>query len=221
MNLQEIRSHPAFPFVLPYLIFGLSGLLHNIHPLAIYFTYALKTILVASILIIFWRSYSLSWPRPAQLLGSIAVGLLVLAAWILPYELLTKPENLTTAYNPAAHFENTLLITLLITIRILGATLTVPLMEEIFIRGFLQRYLIDQDFKTVPHGTYTHFSFWTTTAIFALAHGTEWHVGILAGTIFGAWYIYTRSLTAVIIAHAITNLALGLYVVISGKTYFW
>ncbi len=221
MNIQIIRTHPAFPFILPYLLFGFIGLLHGTHPLAIYFTYALKTALVTWVLILFWHRYPLAWPRPWHFLGSLAVGLIALAAWVLPYELLTKPENLTTAYNPSEHFENPLIIISLIAIRMIGASITVPLMEEIFIRGFLQRYLVHQDFKNVALGTYTHLSFWATTAIFALAHGSEWHVAIIVGIIFGGWYIYTRSLTAVILAHAVTNFALGLYVIISGKTYFW
>jgi CAAX prenyl protease-like protein len=221
MNIQHIRTHPAFPFVLPYLLFGLIGLLHSVHPLAIYITYALKTVLVSWALISFWSSYPLAWPSFMHILGSLAVGLLALAAWILPYELFTKPEDLTTAYNPSEHFENSLIVTSLIAIRMIGASVTVPLMEEIFIRGFLQRYLIHQDFKKIALGAYTHFSFWVTTAIFALAHGSEWHVAAIVGIIFGAWYLYTHSLTAVILAHAVTNFVLGLYVIISGKTYFW
>jgi CAAX prenyl protease-like protein len=221
MNIQLISTHPAFPFLLPYILFGLIGLLHGIHPLAIYLTYPLKTVIVSWVLILFWRQYPLVWLRPIHLLGSLIVGLMALAAWVLPYEALTKPEDLNTAYDPSADFKNPLIIISLVAIRILGATVTVPLMEEIFIRGFLQRYIIHQDFKNVPLGTYTHTSFWLTTAIFALTHGTEWHVALITGIIYGAWYIYTRSLTAVILAHAMTNFGLGFYVIISGKTYFW
>lgn len=172
-------------------------------------------------LLVFWKTYPISRLNLKITLGSIAVGLLCLIAWILPYEHLIPADQLTTAYNPSAHFKNQLLVISLLTIRLIGASFTVPLMEELFIRGFLQRYLIKSDFQNVPIGTYTHFSFWTTTALFALTHGSEWHVALLAGVIFGAWYIFTKNLTAVILAHATTNFTLGLYVILSGKTHFW
>ncbi len=94
-------------------------------------------------------------------------------------------------------------------------------MEEAFTRGFLQRFLVSSEFEKVPQGTYTHLSFWATTAFFAFAHGGEWIVAIPTAIIFGAWYCHTRSLSSVMIAHGVTNLLLGLYVVWSQKWYFW
>jgi CAAX prenyl protease-like protein len=221
MNLSQLQAHPAFPFVVPYVLFALVGLGHGLHPLAIYVTYALKTALVSWALIHCWKRYPLRWLSLRDFWGAVAVGLLGLAAWVLPYEFLSNPAQLTTAYDPAAHFENRALVVLLICIRVIGATFTVPLMEEIFIRGFLQRYLCNSQFDAVPIGSYTHFSFWFTTVVFAITHGSEWHVAFIVGIIFGVWYIYTRSLSAVVVAHAVTNFALAIYVIVSGKTYFW
>lgn len=47
----------------------------------------------------------------------------------------------------------------LIIIRLLGAAAIVPVMEELFWRSFLLRYLISPEFKKVGAGTFSWFSF--------------------------------------------------------------
>jgi hypothetical protein len=45
--------------------------------------------------------------------------------------------------------------------------------------------------------------------------------GILAGAIYNLLLYYTKSLSQCVLAHAVTNLALGFFVLLSQKWYFW
>ena len=104
--------------------------------------------------------------------------------------------------------------------RIAGAVLVVPLMEELFWRSFLIRYIIDKNFDTVPMGTFTWASFLFTVVLFGFEHNYIL-AGIMAGIIYNLLLYKTRSLAHCVLAHAVTNLALAIYVVSTGKWQFW
>jgi CAAX prenyl protease-like protein len=107
-----------------------------------------------------------------------------------------------------------------IAVRMLGLVGLVPLIEELFWRSFLIRWLIDQDFARVPIGRVTPLAAVATSVLFALAH-PEWLPALLTGLLW-AWLLrQTRSLGACVISHAVANLALGLYVIISGDWRYW
>ena len=109
-----------------------------------------------------------------------------------------------------------------IAIRILGASIVVPLVEEIFWRGYLMRYLIKDDFLSVPIGTFTKKSFILTLICFVLVHRVfEWPGAIAVGAIYGYYVVKTGSLRGVIVAHGVTNLLLGIYVLQTGQFWWW
>ncbi|MEZ6133230.1 MAG: CAAX prenyl protease-related protein [Planctomycetaceae bacterium] len=111
-----------------------------------------------------------------------------------------------------------------LSVRFLRLVVVVPLVEEIFWRGFLMRFLInpDGDFQDVPFGTHHNTSLIVVTALFVLAHAP---VDYAAATIYGLlayWLaVRTKSLAACVLMHAVANLLLGLYVVISGQWGYW
>lgn len=104
--------------------------------------------------------------------------------------------------------------------RVAGAVLVVPLMEELFWRSFLLRYLVNADFEHVPLGRFTWGSFLTTTVLFGLEHHL-FLAGMIAGAVFSIVLYKTRSLAQCVLAHAVTNLALACYVLYTGNWYFW
>ena len=57
----------------------------------------------------------------------------------------------------------------------------VPIMEELFWRGFLMRFLIHSQFERLSLGQYRPVSFFVTTACFAAVHGVEWPLAVIAG----------------------------------------
>ncbi|MEA3187909.1 MAG: protease family protein, partial [Chthoniobacter sp.] len=113
-------------------------------------------------------------------------------------------------------------------LRFLRLVIVVPLLEEIFWRGFLLRDLIDRDFEKVPMGAWSAKSFAVVTFLFGLAHwGAAWWPGpdfvpaLFAGAIFNGVAYRTRSLGSCILAHAVTNLLLGIYILRTGQWGFW
>ena len=72
----------------------------------------------------------------------------------------------------------------------------IPILEELFWRGWLMRWLIDKEFLKVPLGMYVSSSFWLVALLFASEHGPYWEVGLIAGAIYNWWIVRTRNLAA-------------------------
>jgi CAAX prenyl protease-like protein len=96
------------------------------------------------------------------------------------------------------------------------------MLEEIFWRGWLARWLINaDDFTAVKLGTFTTSSFLIASVLFASEHGPYWEVGLLAGFIYNWWIMRTRSLADCIVAHGVTNALLSGYVLKTGQWEYW
>jgi len=108
----------------------------------------------------------------------------------------------------------------LIAVRLIGAAVVVPVMEELFRRFFLMRYLINPDFRSVPMGAFSWFSFLGVAILFGLKHQRV-VVGIAVGLLYNLLLIRQKNLKGVILAHAVTNLGLGIYVVATASWMFW
>lgn len=107
-----------------------------------------------------------------------------------------------------------------IVVRMAGFALLVPLIEELFWRSFLIRWLIDPDFRRVPVGRVTPMAAVVSSVFFALVH-PEWLPALLTGLLW-AWLLWwTRSLMACVVSHAVANLALGIYVIVAQDWKFW
>jgi hypothetical protein len=107
-----------------------------------------------------------------------------------------------------------------IVVRLAGSSLIVPMLEEVFFRSFLYRFLANPDFEREPLGRFAWKPFLITSAIFALEH-REWLAGLLCGFAYQGLVCRKQRLGDAITAHAITNLLLGLWVVWRGAWHFW
>jgi CAAX prenyl protease-like protein len=157
---------------------------------------------------------------------SVALGLAVCALWI-------APDALVPGWRDHWLFQNAVtgriktsippqeLTPLMLALRTARAALLVPVIEELFWRGWLPRWLQDTRFSKIPLGQYTPVAFWATAVLFALEHGPFWEVGLLCGIIYNWWMRRTRSLGDLVLVHAVTNLALSLYVIATGRWMFW
>ena len=105
--------------------------------------------------------------------------------------------------------------------RVLESAILVPVIEELFWRGWLMRWVIRADFESVPMGQYTALSFWSVAVLFASEHGPYWDVGLITGVIYNWWMLRTRNLWDCILMHAVTNGALAAYVVVGGHWQYW
>jgi CAAX prenyl protease-like protein len=100
--------------------------------------------------------------------------------------------------------------------------IVVPLVEEIFWRGFLLRYLVREDFTAIPFGSSSRFSFWAVVVAFTAVHApVDWPAAFLTGILFNLLAVRTRSLAACVTAHAVANLALGVYICATKQWGFW
>lgn len=179
--------------------------------------YPLKTLIVAVALFICWKAYEPF--RPGHHISAMAVGLLVLILWVLSEGYLPTIKTDTSPFVPFEQM-NPIQAYIWITIRLMGAAVVVPIMEELFWRGFLIRWIINSDFRRVGIGQFTWTSFIITSVLFGVEHN-RWVVGILAGVLFNLLLYRTKSLYACIIAHGVTNLGLGVYVLSTQKWGFW
>ena len=110
---------------------------------------------------------------------------------------------------------------LMLVLRAMRASLLVPVVEELFWRGWLPRWMQDLQFADVPLGKYTPLAFWATAVLFATEHGPFWEVGLVCGIIYNLWMQKTRSVGDLVLTHATTNLALSLYVIATQRWMFW
>ncbi|MDD2900213.1 MAG: CAAX prenyl protease-related protein [Desulfuromonadaceae bacterium] len=188
----------------------------------LYYLYPVKSVTVAALLYFFRDRYSeLSFRDLADIpvtFATFGVGLLVFALWI-KMDWTLGAAGVPQGFNPALLPGRNVQIVMTI-IRIAGAVLVVPLMEELFWRSFMIRYIVDKNFDSVRIGTFTWASFLVTVALFGLEHNYV-YAGLMAGVIYNLLLYRTRSLAQCVLAHAVTNLALGVYVVITGKWQFW
>ena len=185
----------------------------NAYPIA----YAIKIGLVVLVSLLCrdaWRDLK---PRPSPVAIAIAIvlGLIVAAAWVgldglyPPIPFLGKRAG----YDPAVLAPASRAAYL--SARFFGLVLVVPLIEELFWRSFLVRWLINPDFLAEPIGRVTAMAAALTSIGFALEH-PEWLPALLTGAAWAGLLWWSKSITACVISHAAANLALGLYVVKTG-----
>jgi CAAX prenyl protease-like protein len=184
-----------------------------------YWVYPLQAVVCGALLVWFWRSYD--WGARWHVLAGLLTGLVVLALWISPQWLLGQPPR-TEGFNPDTFAESPALWWSTVALRFLRLVVIVPLVEEIFWRGFLLRYVINEDFAKVPFGTFSWLSFGVVTVMFRLAHwGPDFIPALITGAIYNFLAIRTRSLACCVLAHAVTNLGLGLYIMQTRQWGFW
>ncbi len=105
-------------------------------------------------------------------------------------------------------------------IRLAGSAFVIAVIEEFFWRGFLYRWLISRDFLRVKLNRVDWESAAWVCVLFGLAH-LEWLAAIVTGVLYLAMMIKTRDVWAVAMAHVITNLLLGIYVLNNDAYMFW
>ncbi|MES2568856.1 MAG: CAAX prenyl protease-related protein [Verrucomicrobiota bacterium] len=234
---------PFFAFFLPPALSGLINLFFEgqahwmvAHPE--YWIHPAQLLLCGTLLAHYWHFYE--WRRPHGVLFALFIGILALVIWVVPQLLFQEFPHFasgiapldkalhswaaprTKGFDPAffgaegwPYFAN-------LTVRFLRLVIIVPLVEEIFWRGFLLRYLVRNDFLQVPVGTFERNSCLLVALFFMLEHQPpDYPAALVTGFLFNAVAYRTGSLSACVLTHAVTNLLLGIYVLQSGQLGFW
>ena len=218
-----IRSrHPAIPYALPFLVFIALLALNQAIPIPAWLRFVVSIAAICAVSLPTLRV------APTKPLLSIILGIAVFFIWV-------GPDYLFPTWHHSILFSNALVghpagntppadqhNAAFLFFRIAISVVAVPILEELFWRGWLMRWLIDADrFDRVPLGAYAPFAFWIVAALFASEHGSFWDVGFVTGIVFNWWMVRTRNLWDCIIAHAVTNAVLALYVVGAGQWQYW
>ena len=211
-------------YVLPMAVFLGFLWLQTKFPAHYALLYGLKTVATAAVLILLWNQFTkIRWNL--WWLGLI-VGVLGTFQWIGMQLWLQRHfaffSPATDAFDPLEYFHNYNALLCFIGYRMLGAVLVVPFMEELFWRDYLWRQLLaPNDFKLASIGEWSPLALLIVSGAFATVHGNWWLTAIVWGLMVGGLLVYTKSLGACIIAHATTNLLLGLYVLKYHDWAFW
>lgn len=221
-RLQQLWQKTWLPYVLPFVLFLLLTEPARFFPALSPYLYIAKTLLVGTLLWFWRKKYAADFSTGLsfkEFLTAFSCGIVVLVIWIAPEKYLFQVGQ-SAAFNPYALGESQVAAIGLLGVRLIGSSLVVPVMEELFWHSFLMRYLIHPDFHSVPMGAFTWFSFIGVAVFFGLEHHRVL-VGIIAGLLYGLLLLRQKNLKGVIVAHGVTNLGLGIYVVVTGNWMFW
>jgi membrane protease YdiL (CAAX protease family) len=218
------------PFLIPYAIYtGIASLPESwLSPEQSY----LARLLGAGIAVAWaWRRYPrLAGPRSPA--ASVGVGALVGVVGTVAWVMLVRPFASAELSPPSAQT---------CVLRLLAATLLVPLFEEVLMRGYVLRIGVQWDrarlegardpfgvafdersIHDVEPGAWTLAAVAGSTLLFTLGHSVaEWPAAVVYGLGMAALWIWRRDLLSCIVAHAVTNFTLGLYVITTGSWEVW
>ena len=136
-----------------------------------------------------------------ELFWGFLVGIVVLVAWVWPEQFeWYRKWCIYGDGGTSAIAESDMVLKL---VRLVGSAFVISVAEELFFRRFLMRFA----------------GFWFMVLLFAVEHD-RWLVGALAGVVYGLLAI-RRGLGSAIVAHVVTNLVLGVWVLLSGQLRFW
>ena len=243
MAKESPAWHPLAAFVLPFIVFAVATSFESMESVKAWYPmlYGIKTLAILAVL--WWgRAYYPAWSMKGigaglvfGLLGGIAW--IVLSTWsieknILPGVLASlgewfnmpglgdwiKPGN-RVGYDAFSQLSPVAAWTFTV-VRLIGLVIAVPIMEELFWRGFLNRFLIDERWQDVAWGRVTTMSFAVVTVAFVAVHA-EWTAALVWGVGINLVYWWTRNLWACIVAHAASNAVLGYYILVYEQWQLW
>jgi membrane protease YdiL (CAAX protease family) len=217
------------PYALPYLAY--VGVATLAAPLGRELDYVLRIAACGAALLWARRSWvPFTGPRSAagSLAWGAAAGLLGTVLWVL---LLFPLAGATAAEWSGTAFA----------LRLLASATLVPIFEELLMRGYLLRVLVQWDearrsgsaqpladamgarsIAEVAPGAWTPLAVAGSSLLFAAGHRPEeWPAALAYGLLMCALWIVRRDLLSCVFAHAVTNATLALWVLASGLWQLW
>ena len=179
--------------------------------------YPLRFIAAAVVIGYFWPelkklNWRFGWIAPT---AGLAVFLLWISpTWWLHQHATSRLDTDLAALSPTARW-------IWIAFRVAAAVITVPIAEELAFRGYLARRFINLDFDHVSFTNLTTLSIVLSSLAFGLMHGQHWLVGILAGLTYAMALRWRGRMGDAIVAHAISNLLLAVWVLGFGDWAQW
>lgn len=174
----------------------------------------------AVLLVAFMRHYrELGEPLAGRdFASSLAVGFIVFVVWItldVPWATFGGERPGFAPLAPGGGIDWGLAIP-----RLIVLVAVVPVMEELFWRSFLMRWIDARDFLARQPGRASLTAVGLSSGLFALEH-TMWLAGLVAGVAYAGLYMTTNNLRAPVLAHVVTNAILGSWILASGSWHLW
>jgi CAAX protease family protein len=218
------RLEGAWRYVLPFAFYVSAGTITRILFIGldeyhVYIAYAMRTAVVGYILFKSINRFSELSKKYRKLdCTALLTGVAIFILWV------GLEGHYPTFFSPDSYYDPTIFSTsmavFLILIRLLGSVFVAPLIEELFIRSFLIRYIIDLKWEDVPIGKYTFESFLIVTLVFGFSH-FQWLPGILTAVLLNLLLYKKKRVFPCIVAHALANLLLFIYVVYTNSWFFF
>ena len=147
-----------------------------------FWVYPAQTILCGALLLCFREHYAF---RGLKNVGfTILIALAVFVLWIAPQQFLNFAPR-TIGFDPEILGNNPALYWFTISFRFFRLVIVVPVMEEIFWRSFLLRFVIDEHFERVPFGKFNWLSFAVVTVAFTFSHSRpDWPAAFITGALY-------------------------------------
>ncbi len=221
----------ALPYLLPYAAYvGIASFPEDW--LSTQASYALRIAVVGGLLAWGWRSYSgVRGPLPVG--GSIALGSAVGAVGLVLWVALKSSFVLAGSAEPWDETSWTL--------RLAASVLVVPVFEELAIRGYVLRFMVQwqeaaragakdpfgealdgHSIHALAAGAATPVALFGSSVVFMAGHGVaEYPAAFAYGLLIAGLWIARKDLLSCIAAHAVTNLLLALYVRATGHWELW
>jgi len=209
------------PFALYMVFLAIEGIAaDNVPSIDVRWLYPVKIAAVVAALWYYRAVYVELSARPGWLWAGLIAPLLGVAVFVLWINLDVGWMNLGggAGFDPRGStgaFDWPLVL-----FRLAGAALVVPLMEELFWRSFLLRWIQEHHFLDLAPVQIGLRAILISSVLFGLEHSL-WLAGIVAGLAYAWLYRASGNLWPPIIAHATTNLVLGLWVLNTGNWQFW
>ncbi len=188
--------------------------------------YTSKIILTLAVLVLFCPAYRGLKARLTPL--AVMVGLVGAAAWIALARLRLEQKlasavglgwfdvGTRSAFNPFQEIGCPTAAWAFLAIRFFGLVVVIAAAEELFLRGYVLRLIVDEQWWRVPIGQITRASAIAGTLLPMFMHPQELFAAAVWFSLVTWLMTRTRSIWDCVLAHGLTNLCLGLYAVFSG-----
>jgi exosortase E/protease (VPEID-CTERM system) len=202
-------------YLMPLLAILAAGMIAHALSAGFELLYPLRLVAAAAVLWVYRGSYAsldrhVGWRAPA-------VGVLIAGIWLLFAHFLIPPSPIPEALAslPAPWRA------VWIGARVVAATVTVPIAEELAYRGYLLRRLVNADFQSVRFAVVGWPALVVCAAAFGIMHGAMWLPAMLTGMAYGLIAIKTGRIGEAVVAHATTNALLAAAVLLFDQWQLW
>jgi CAAX prenyl protease-like protein len=179
--------------------------------------YPVRVVVVGLVLLQFWPRFQ--WQRPQWLLPA-AVGTAVFGLWLVmvPVDPVLSSRFAQTLWSVPTGWALAWIV-----LRVLGASVIVPLAEELAFRGAAFQLLADALHKLprpIPARVQAGLVLLLSSLAFGALHG-DWLAATLAGLAYGVLRLRSGRVSDAVLAHGVTNFLLALYIIDTKSWSLW